>query len=201
MIHKASALEMPVLETERLIVRPLVIGDLRDCHRLFVDIKWADSLASEGENLQSRREWLEWTVRNYAELARLNQPPYGDRAVVLKPKQFVGQIGLVPSMGPFGQLPLFGGKEGGFFSPEVGLFWAILPEFQSRGFATEAARALVSYGFGTLRLERIVATTQFDNQASIAVMRRLGMRIERNPYSEPKWFQIVGILNRQETSS
>jgi len=201
MVHKTSALEMPVLETERLIVRPLVMDDLRDCHRLFVEIKWADSNASEEENLQSRREWLEWTVRNYAELARLSQPPYGDRAVVLKPRQFVGLVGLVPSMGPFEQLPLFGGKEGAFFSPEVGLFWALLPEFQSRGFATEAARALVNYALETLTLGRIVATTQFDNQASIAVMRRLGMRIESNPYSQPPWFQIVGVLDRQEMSS
>jgi RimJ/RimL family protein N-acetyltransferase len=195
MVDTSSPLEIPVLETERLIVRSLMMDDLNDCHRLFLDIKWADPHASDELNLQTRREWLEWTVRNYVELARLNQPPYGDRAVVLKSKQFVGQVGLVPSMGPFSQLPLFGGREDAPFSPEVGLFWAILPEFQERGFATEAARALVSYAFGTLRLGRIVATTQFDNQASIAVMRRLGMRIERNPYSEPKWFQIVGILD------
>ena len=90
MADQSSSLQMPVLETERLIVRPLVMGDLEDCHRLFLDIKWADPTASDELNLQSRREWLEWTVRNYVALARLNQPPYGDRAVVMKSKQFVG---------------------------------------------------------------------------------------------------------------
>jgi RimJ/RimL family protein N-acetyltransferase len=186
---------MPTLETERLMVRPLVMADLEDCHRLFLDVNWADPNASDEENVRARREWLEWTVRNYTELARLKQPPYGDRAAVLKSNsKFVGQVGLVPSMGPFAQLPYFGKKADARFSPEVGLFWAVSPACQGGGFATEAARAIVNYGLGALRLGRIVATTTYDNSASIAVMRRLGMRIERNPFREPEWFQIVGIL-------
>jgi RimJ/RimL family protein N-acetyltransferase len=39
-----------------------------------------------------------------------------------------------------------------------------------------------------------VATTEHDNLGSIAVMRKLGMRIETNPEGEPEWFQTVGIL-------
>ncbi len=74
------------------------------------------------------------------------------------------------------------------------MFWAISPAFQGQGFATEAARALTSYAFGTLKLGRIVATAELDNAASIPVMRGLGMRIERNPYSQPEWFQIAGIV-------
>ena len=48
--------------------------------------------------------------------------------------------------------------------------------------------------FSTLKLKRIVATTTYDNAALMGVMRKLGMRIERNPMSEPLWFQVVGIL-------
>jgi hypothetical protein len=35
-------------------------------------------------------------------------------------------------------------------------------------------------------------------ESSIAVMRRLGMQIERNPLSQPEWFQTVGILHAPE---
>lgn len=60
-----------------------------------------------------------------------------------------------------------------------------------------AARAVVDYAFGALRLGRIVATTEHDNEASMSVMRKLGMRVERNPHPEPPWFQVVGILDYQ----
>ena len=47
------------------------------------------------------------------------------------------------------------------------------------------------------RLGRIVATTDNDNHASIGVMRRLGMRIEANPFPEPFYFQTIGILDAE----
>ena len=43
-------------------------------------------------------------------------------------------------------------------------------------------------------MNRIVATTSYDNLASIAVMRKLSMRIERNPLPDPPWLQVVGML-------
>ena len=54
---------------------------------------------------------------------------------------------------------------------------------------------MVAYAFAQLRLRRVVATTEHDNARSISVMRRLGMRLERNPLAEPAWFQTVGILD------
>jgi RimJ/RimL family protein N-acetyltransferase len=183
------------LETERLRIRPLELGDLEDCHRLFMDIGWADAKRSEEENRERRRQWLEWTLRSYEQLALLYQPPYGDRAVVLKDSgRFVGLVGFVPMLAPFGQLPSFGRVEGARFSPEVGLFWAISPSLQRNGYATEAAGALVRYAWETLKLGRILASTERGNSASMAVMRHLGMRLEENPFPEPFWFQVTGIL-------
>jgi len=190
---------MPTLETERLNIRSCTMDDLEACHRLYLDIEWADMTASDSENRERRRKWLEWTVRNYEELARLRQPPYGERVVELRnANQFAGLVGLVPLLKPFAQLVCFGGlgPELAPFSAEVGLFWAITPTLQRRGIATEAAGAMIDYAFETLRLGRILAGTEYDNVASIGVMRRLGMRIERNPYPVPEWFQIHGVLER-----
>ncbi|HZI03051.1 MAG TPA: GNAT family N-acetyltransferase [Archangium sp.] len=188
-------MRLPPLETKRLLIRPLRMEDLNDCHRLYVDIDWADKAVSEEENLKQRREWLEWTVRNYEQLALMYQPPYGERAVVLKESgRFVGLVGFVPLLAPFGQLPSFGGVEGSRFSAEFGLFWAMTPALQRQGYATEAARAMADHAFDGLKLGRLLAGTQRANAASIGVMRRLGMRIEENPYPEPPWFEVTGIL-------
>ena len=78
--------------------------------------------------------------------------------------------------------------------PEFGLFYAVSPAHQRRGYAVEATRAIVKYAFEDLYLRRIVATTTYRNTASIRVMEKVGMQIERNPYRDPPWFQVVGIL-------
>ena len=82
-------------------------------------------------------------------------------------------------------------------TPEFGLFYAVFPAHQHQGYASEAARALLDYAFGVLRLKRVVATTTYDNAASMGVMRRLGMRIERNPLPEPHYLQVVGVAENR----
>jgi [ribosomal protein S5]-alanine N-acetyltransferase len=193
-------LEMPVLETDRLRIRPFTLADLDDAHRV-LDVELADAdVGSEGALTRGKRErWLSWTVLNYGELACLYQPPYGERAIVRKHSdELIGAVGFVPCMAPFDQIPALrmDGQcaSAGLSRPEFGLFWAIAPEQQHDGYATEAARAMIAYAFDTLRLRRIIATTAYDNAASIGVMRKLGMSIEKNPLPEPPWLQIVGVL-------
>jgi len=172
-------MRMPELRTDRLTIRELTTSDRAAVERV----------AGGG-----RDEWLRWTELGYTQLAELLQPPYGERAVVLRGSgELVGLVGLVPSLGPFGLLPAWP-EPGPGFHPEVGMYWAVAPSHRRRGIASEAARPLVGYAFAELRLARIVATTDRDNAASIGVMRRLGMRIEENPEPEPPWFQVVGIL-------
>lgn len=196
---------VPPLETERLIIRPFSMEDLDAVHQLLdVDLSTAD-FGSEGMMTRAeRRQWLQWTVLSYEELDKLYQPPYGDRAVVLKQAgHVIGACGYVPCFAPFGQLPAFRSASdeavARLNSPEFGLFYAFAPAYQRQGYATEATRALIAYAFTQLNLRRIVATTMYDNDASMSVMRKVGMQIEKNPYSEPPWFQVVGFLENRLT--
>jgi RimJ/RimL family protein N-acetyltransferase len=59
---------------------------------------------------------------------------------------------------------------------EVG--WIFHPAHHGRGFATEAARALLQLGFAGADLHRIFARCDARNQASWRLMERLGMRRE-----------------------
>ncbi len=198
-------MRVPPLETERLVIRPFVMDDLDAIHQL-LDIDLAEAeFGTEGATGRGEREqWLRWTILSYEELAKLNQPPYGDRAIVLKSTQeVIGACGYVPSFGPFGQLPSFSSQTQDarmhLKLPEFGLFYALSPAHQGQGYATEATKALIQYAFTQINLRRIIATTTYDNEASISVMRKLGMRIEKNPYAEPPWFQVVGILENSHS--
>jgi len=61
-----------------------------------------------------------------------------------------------------------------FDAVDVG--FRFLPQYWGRGYATEAARASVAFGFGTLGLDRIIALVLPENGASIRVIEKLGMR-------------------------
>lgn len=178
------------LETDRLLIRAMRPDDL-DAFTALVRVSFGDPFDAE-----TYRDLVAFHALADRMLAALRQPPYGERAIVLRESRaFIGAVGFVPCLRPFAQLPSFGGVSDARYTSEVGLFWALLPEHRGQGFVTEAAGAMVRYAFDELRLRRIVATTEHDNAASIAVMRRLGMTIERNPYPTPPWHQVVGFLD------
>ena len=62
----------------------------------------------------------------------------------------------------------------------VELAYALMPEFQGRGLATEFARAALRIGFGPLVLPEIVAFTMTTNRASRRVMEKCGFTYERD---------------------
>jgi RimJ/RimL family protein N-acetyltransferase len=62
------------------------------------------------------------------------------------------------------------------FTPRVEVGWRLAFEHWGRGYATEAARLALRYGFGTLAFSDVVSYTSATNLRSRAVMERLGMR-------------------------
>ena len=62
------------------------------------------------------------------------------------------------------------------FTPAVEIGWRLARAHWGRGYATEAARASLDYGFGTCGLREVVAVAVAANIASVAVMERVGMR-------------------------
>lgn len=173
------------LDTPRLRVRELQPDDLEAVHAVH---------GADGD-LAGRRRWLEWTILGYGQHRLLYQPPHGDYGIVLKATgELVGLVGLVPSLMPFGLVPSYGPGHP-YNEAATGLFWAVAERHRRRGYAAEAAAALIDVMFREWHLRRVVATTEHTNTASVAVMRRLGMRIDRNPGPAPFFLQTVGVLD------
>jgi RimJ/RimL family protein N-acetyltransferase len=64
------------------------------------------------------------------------------------------------------------------FTPAVEIGWRIGSRFRRQGYAAQAARAALGFGFATLGLDKIVAFTVPGNAASWKLMEKLGMRHE-----------------------
>jgi RimJ/RimL family protein N-acetyltransferase len=89
---------------------------------------------------------------------------FGKWAVEAGPgANFVGYVGLA--------VPAFDAH----FTPCVEIGWRLAAEHWGRGYATEAATAVVAYAFDQLGLEEVVSFTVPDNWRSRRVMERLGM--------------------------
>ena len=153
---------MPLpLATERLVIRPYREDDAMALHEVFGSpevMKWTPSPPSKdvAETAQRLARTMAFTAR---------QPPgMGLWALERKDSsEFLGQVGLFPVEGK---------------GPEVEVAYELAPRIWGHGYATEAARALVEYGFGELDLRRIVALILPDNARSRKVASKCGLTLE-----------------------
>lgn len=182
------------IHTKRIHIRYYEQDDLESRYRLV-----NESFESE-TTYELTQEWLTWTISNYQELARLYQPPYGDYAIELKETGVViGSVGIVQSVVPW---DVFTDKapedRHHLITPEFGLYWGILPEYQRNGYATEAGRTIIDHLFNDWHVKQVVATTEHDNHPSQKTMEKLGMSLYRNTTGEPFWCEVVGLLKHPQ---
>ncbi|GAA2426661.1 GNAT family N-acetyltransferase [Streptomyces macrosporus] len=147
---------MPELRTERLLLRAWRESDVEPWAALNAD----PEVREHFPDLLTRERSREAMTRYQADLDRRG---WGWWAVEARATgEFVGVAGL----GPVDEgTPVDGVQTG----------WRLARSAWGHGYATEAARAAVAFGFDTLHLPEIVAVTTAGNLRSRAVMRRLGM--------------------------
>jgi len=78
---------------------------------------------------------------------------------------------------------------------EAVLGFYLAHEFWGQGFASEAGRALVEFGFGELKLKRIVTAVQVGNAASVRILEKLGFLVTSHEVG-PRSFTISSCPGR-----
>ncbi len=151
--------DLPVLETERLVLRPYLLADAPNVQQMCGDPAIAaTTLAIPYPYPDGAAE--KW-ISTHAESFR--QGTEVVLAITLKPDGLVvGSVGLTVNKNH---------QRG-----ELG--YMVAKEHWNRGYCTEATRALVDYGFRALGLNRIQAMHFPRNAASGRVMQKLGMTRE-----------------------
>lgn len=85
--------------------------------------------------------------------------------------------------------------------PDIG--FALLPEYTGKGYATEAARGVMHLAFQELNLTKLLAFTSSDNQLSIAVIQKLGMKYMDmiSIPNDPEKLMLFGISKTETENS
>ena len=166
---------MKILETDRLILRHLLPTDLDSLYILYSDEEVRRYFPEGTLTYQETREELEWFLNGHPE-----HPELGLWATIHKEtNQFIGRCGLLPWT--IDQ------------RLEVEVAYLLGKEYWGQGLGTEAARAIVQYGFQTLRLSRLICLIDRDNQASIKVASKIGMTFEKEGKDEKGPFLLYSI--------
>lgn len=176
------AVNVPVLETERLRLRGHRVDDFDVCFALWSDTEVVRHTTGKPQT----REEVWWRILRY--IGHWALMGYGFWALEEKASgKFVGELGFAdfkremnPSLGD---------------TPESG--WILVSEFHRKGYATEAMRAVIAWGdehFGAVRTACLIHP---DNVASLRVAEKLGYhKYARSIYREKE----VAILERLAAS-
>jgi len=151
---------MIVCETPRLSLRHLCADDAAFILELLNEPEFIENIGDRRvQTLEEARGYiLTGPVASYARLG------FGLYAVELREcRSAVGICGLL--------------KRECLEDVDVG--FALLRRYRRRGYAFEAASAVMQYGRQSLGLNRIVAITSPDNEASISLLGRLGLKFDR----------------------
>ena len=152
---------MKILETDRLILRRLLLEDLDALFVLYNDPEIRQYFPEGTLTYEETKEELEWFLNGHPE-----HPELGLWATIHKETgQFIGRCGLLP----------WTIEE----CDEVEIAYMIAKDYQRQGLATEAAQAILQYGFEKLGLSRLICLMDPANSASQKVARKIGMTLEK----------------------
>jgi RimJ/RimL family protein N-acetyltransferase len=149
-----------VLETERLALRRLSPDDAAFILRLLNEPSFIRYIGDKGvRTLDDAREYIRHgPVDSYRQ--------YGFGLYLTSLKEDGAPIGICGLL-----------KRDALEDVDIG--FAFLPQYWSKGYATESAAAVMAYGRDVLGLRRIVGIAAPDNQGSIKVLQKLGLRFEK----------------------
>jgi RimJ/RimL family protein N-acetyltransferase len=166
------------METPRLWLRPFDDDDSDEAYHV---LEGHPDVWRYDPGFARTREQRAALIHRYATQNALDGP--GTLAVIHKESgALLGYVGLQLYLLPTEPLS----------TPEVELYYKLGRAYWGQGYAYEACRAMIRFAFDKLRLARLVTVTHRDNQPSIRLMERLGMRIEAAP---PQWpDDLIGIL-------
>ena len=161
-----------ILETPRLLLRRLTINDLDDLFALYRDPEVRAYFPDGTLTYDGTKEELEWIIDVY-----YGKYGFGLWATIHKETgAFIGRCGLLP----------WTIEE----NSEVEVAYLLARAYWGQGLGTEAAQAILEYGFRELSVPRLICLIDPENKASVKVATKIGMSYEREIEDKYGWASL-----------
>lgn len=154
-----------IIETERLILRKFTLHDAAFVLELLNTPTWLQFIGDRNVlSIEDAENYLKnGTLKSYQEhgfgfYAVIEKAEMSDRS-----SKIIGMCGLI--------------KRDSL--PDIDIGFAFLPNLVSKGFGYEAASATLNYAKNTLKIDRIIAIVNPENEKSIGLIRKIGMQFEK----------------------
>lgn len=157
----ASFTDPAVLQIDGFTMCPIQVSDLDFLAEIWADHEVTRFLPSQGVPIS--REHTKKALQSF--VAHWQQQGYGIWAIRENTSSF-GMIGYC-GLRHLGELD------------EVEVLYGLAREYWGRGIATQAVKASIFYGFNVASLDRVIAMTMPDNQASRRVIEKAGLYYEK----------------------
>lgn len=142
--------------TENLILRFYTLKDAEFLHKLMNSEAWLRNIGDRGiKTVENAEDYI--TINYFSAYEKYRYGPY--------------LVSLKESGVPIGSVGLY--KRETLEHPDIG--FAFLPEFWNRGFALEAADAVMKFSITGLNIKTILGITLPDNLSSIKLLKKLGL--------------------------
>jgi ribosomal-protein-alanine N-acetyltransferase len=166
-------MKAPEVETTRLLLRAFRPEDLADLQQVFGDTEVMRYISGgKARSLEETEKGLRRTIEAWKNRG------FGFWAVTLKGSdKVIGYCGFMPLED----------------TSEIELAYGLAQSYWGGGFATEAARACLRYGFEEMKLERIVAVVNPGNLASERVLEKLSLKYTKDAHhydADLKYYEI-----------
>ena len=149
---------MVIIQTERLVIRPFELSDLKTTHEYASDIENTIYMMHLPNNTE--QETKKFLVRVTDEWAK-EIPQFYEFAISLADNHIGGVSVSLDESRQIGELG-----------------WIIHKAYQCSGYATEAAIAVLDFAVNNLKVKKIIAHCDYRNEASIRVMQKIGLVLE-----------------------
>jgi RimJ/RimL family protein N-acetyltransferase len=150
---------VPILTTDRLVLREMTEADLDDIAALLGDER-VMQYYPRPKTRDEAQQWINWNSGLYKEHG------FGLWVMALPDGEFVGECGLT--------IQVVDGVD------EVEIGYHVLPAHQRRGYASEAAAACRDIARERFAVDRLIAIINPANRPSQAVAERIGLRLEKH---------------------
>lgn len=153
-------MKTPVIETERLTLRPLTVGDAKAVFEGWASdqevarfMRW-----NLHKNIEETKEWLV-----SEEIAAMGEDVFNWGFMLKENQRLIGSGGLIYSR----QHQMY----------EIG--YTLARDFWWKGLTTEAAKRIVEYAKDELKIKRLFAAHAIDNVASGKIIKKIGFTFQK----------------------